>query len=157
MRQAILTLWIMGMGARLYALATIFRLRLAHRYPALTAWLAIGVCKSLYLLAAFTSAKYGAAWVQSQHVSHLLYLAVAVEVFVLQARHYPVMLFAAKAAAVFASLSGTAVMLASGVFSETWPAFVSSRSAGGGSPATKLRAGVPDLCAVGDGAVGPAE
>lgn len=120
MRQAILTLWLMGMGARCYTLIALFRLRLVRRYPALTVWLGAGLVKSFYLLSAFLGAKYAAAWLQAQYVSHLLYLGLTIEIFILQASHFPVFRFAIKAAVSFAGLSACAAFLTSGIGAAAW-------------------------------------
>lgn len=114
MRDAILAVWVLGMGARAVAVACLFRRGLAGHYPMLTLWLAVGLAKSLYLLPAYLGHKYAAPWLQSIWISYALYLLMTVEVYVLHARHFPVRTFAVKAAAVFAAASVAIAWAASG-------------------------------------------
>lgn len=120
MRNAILAIWATGMAARAVALVCLYSRRLIPRYPCLSLWLGVGLAKSLYLLPGYLGYHYAAPWLQSIWISYVLYLLVAVEVFTLQARHFPVRRFAVQAAAAFATMSVGIAWAASETGSGAW-------------------------------------
>jgi len=120
----ILAGWYATILAKAVCLAVLLRRHLAARYLAFSILLAVGLAKSLWLAWSFMTAGnhgYRSAWIASQCLAIVLYAAVTLEAFYLQARHFPgIRWFAITLATMFTAISAVLTVATAGIGLSHW-------------------------------------
>lgn len=102
LRFLFFAIWFATIAVRLAILWKLGKLRIAHRYPWFTAFLIVSIvetCARMYAGFSGGGRSYNASWATWQWVTLLLMVGLAVECFVLHAKHFQRFCFAGSVTA----------------------------------------------------------